>query len=466
LRSLGLIDAEIQALNVAPSGRAGLREHVRSPAAVDLAALAAGTFSFQGGRLALNLIAAALLGPEAFGTWTLFILLVLYSNFLSLGITNGAGRQVPYLLGAAQAHEAARAEDVTFLCTAISAGMAAAIALAIGPFILESGDATGAMVALFGIAVLLQQFFLLQQVLLRSRFRYRPAALQQVVLGITTIVAGLPLLLKFGLVGLAAGQVVVYVGGLALAGRMLVRQPRPIWDPAIARGLVVVGLPIMLAGLLFVLLTTVDRWLVLTFLGREQLGYYGLVGIAVSGILLLPGIVSQQYYPRMAFAHGAGRGGRELLNLVGQQSRVSVAIVAGGAVLTAAVSVIGIPQFMPAYQQAVLPIVVVLFGLVVYGLGSAYGDLLNVIGAQRRYLAIQSFALVVTVALSLLFLLGGAGIVGVATATTVSMTIYTALLVAVARRLGRRIPPARDGLEPDQRRRGATSGAGDFSDLD
>ena len=91
--------------------------------------------------------------------------------------------------------------------------------------------------------------------------------------------------------------------------------------------LVSVGFPIMLAGLLFGLLTTIDRWLILIYLDRVQVGYYGIVGITVSGLLLLPGIVSQQYYPRLAFAYGAGRGGEALLALASRQSLISGGLV-------------------------------------------------------------------------------------------------------------------------------------------
>ena len=242
------------------------------------------------------------------------------------------------------------------------------------------------MVLSLGIAVFLQQFFLLQQVLLRSRFRFRSAAAQMTVLGVATILFGLPLL-TFGLIGLAVSQVLVYVVALAMAGRLLGGIPRPTWDPVIARRLVSVGFPIMLAGLLFGLLTTIDRWLVLIYLDRVQVGYYGIVGITVSGLLLLPGIVSQQYYPRLAFAYGAGQGGEALLALASRQSLISGGLVGVAAIAAAFVAVIGIPRFLPAYETAVVPLLVTLVGLGIYGLGAAFGDLLNTIGAQRRYLA-------------------------------------------------------------------------------
>lgn len=391
-------------------------------------------------------MAAVALGPEAFGAWTLLILLVLYSNFASLGITNGAGREIPYLLGAGRPEDAARAEDVTLLGAGASGLVAAVIALGVGPFILGAGSATLAVVVLFSIAVLLQQFFLLQQVLLRSRFRFRPAAAQMLVLGITTLLVGLPLL-RLGLVGLAVAQVAVYVVALTLAARLLARTPRPTWDRDIAQRLVSVGLPIMLAGLLFGVLTTIDRWLVLIFLGRMQVGYYGLIGIAVSGLLLLPGIVSQQYYPRLSFAHGAGQGGKALLALATRQSLISGGFVVTAALPTALVAWLAIPRFLPAYQEAVAPLLIVLIGLGIYGLGAAYGDLLNTIGAQRQYLAIQVLSLAVNISLSVLLLRAGVGLAGVATATTTGLTVYAILLIASGRRLAQAIAPTPPALE-------------------
>jgi O-antigen/teichoic acid export membrane protein len=261
------------------------------------------------------------------------------------------------------------------------------------------------------------------------------------VLGVATILFGLPLL-TFGLIGLAVSQVLVYVVALAMAGRLLGGIPRPTWDPVIARRLVSVGFPIMLAGLLFGLLTTIDRWLVLIYLDRVQVGYYGIVGITVSGLLLLPGIVSQQYYPRLAFAYGAGQGGEALLALASRQSLISGGLVGVAAIAAAFVAVIGIPRFLPAYETAVVPLLVTLVGLGIYGLGAAFGDLLNTIGAQRRYLAIQALVLAVDVALSVVLLLAGLQLVGVAIALTFSMTIYAILLFANGRVLTRRIDQA------------------------
>ncbi len=89
-----------------------------------------------------------------------------------------------------------------------------------------------------------------------------------------------------------------------------------------------------------------------------------------------------------------------------------------------------------------MPLLITLIGLGIYGLGAAFGDLLNTIGAQRRYLAIQALVLAIDVALSVALLMAGFRLVGVAIALTFSMTIYAILLFASGRVLIRRIDPA------------------------
>jgi O-antigen/teichoic acid export membrane protein len=394
----------------------------------DLGPFGAGTITYQAGRLALNLVAAGLLGPRAFGAWVLIGLVLVYGTSISLGVTNGAGREIPFELGAGKPDRASRAEDVAVLVTIVTGVCAAGVAVIIGPSLL--GDTTGdpfVVAVALGGALFMQQLFLLQQVLLRSRFRFTQAAAQLAFAGVAILTLGL-ILVHVGIVGLAVGQgaalVVVVAAGLPLQGRV----PRPAWDPTIARRLVSVGLPIMLAGLAFSLLTTIDRWLVLGFLGREAVGVYGLVGLMMSSVLLLPTIVSQQLYPRIAFAHGEGRSGRELLALARRQGAIAFGLTAVVVVPIGAATAITVGLFLHAYRDALAPLTIVLGGLLTYSFSSGYGNLLNTIGAQRTYLGTQLMAIAYDVVLAVVLLSAGFGLVGAATSTATSMALYSLLL--------------------------------------
>lgn len=395
-----------------------------------IGAFAAGTIVYQTGRLALSLIAARILGPETFGDWVLIMLLVIYLNATGLGITNGAGREMPFLAGAGQGVEAKRVADVATGATVVS-GMVAGLAAALLAALLLGGRMDGIVLLLIGLAAALQHPFLLQQVLFRSWFAFRSAALQLTLLGVVVLISGVALVI-YGIAGLLVSQIITYVVAIGLGVMLLPHLPRPIWDLAAVRPLIAVGFPIMLAGLMYGFLTTIDRWLVATFLDRADVGYYGLVGIVISGLLLVPQLLSQQFYPRMAFAYGQGQSRIELLHLARTQGALAGVAVAAIAAMTAAAAFAVVPIALPEYRPSLVPLLVALVGLVGYAFGSGYGNLLNTVGAHRRFLLIQTVALIANVALAVALLAAGFRLEAVALASALGMGLYSIMLYRTA----------------------------------
>jgi O-antigen/teichoic acid export membrane protein len=180
----------------------------------DLPLFATATALDQGGRLALNLIAAVVLGPETFGTWVILTLLLQYAVFLNLGVTNGAGREIPRLLGSSRPAEAAHIEDVAAFGVGLT-GVGGAIVLT-GVAAVMTDGLDPATLVLFAVAVLLQHLFLLEQVLFRSRLRFRPASVQLAAQGAAVLIVGVLLLAAgFGIAGLLIARVTVVVVALA-----------------------------------------------------------------------------------------------------------------------------------------------------------------------------------------------------------------------------------------------------------
>jgi O-antigen/teichoic acid export membrane protein len=417
----------------------------------DLPLFATATALDQGGRLALNLIAAVVLGPETFGTWVILTLLLQYAVFLNLGVTNGAGREIPRLLGSGRPAEAAHIEDVAAFGVGLT-GVGGAIVLT-GVAAVMTDGLDPATLVLFAVAVLLQHLFLLEQVLFRSRLRFRPASVQLAAQGAAVLIVGVLLLAAgFGIAGLLIARVTVVVVALASAGRTLERVPRPRADWAQLRSLMRVGAPLLAAGILVILLVTVDRWVVLAVLGSAALGVYGLVGLAASSLVLVPTMISQQYYPRLAFASGEGATGRTLLHMTRGQALVAGSLTSIAAVLVGLAAWFVIPAFLPDYAEAVGPILVVLVGMVAFSAGSAYGNLLNLVDRQRRYLSIQGTVLVLDVALGIVLVVGGAGLLGAAVGSAVAMVAYAVLLHLATRSLAHEtaiIHGTEPGKDPD-----------------
>jgi len=404
----------------------------------DLVPFAVGTAVDQGGRLALNLVAASVLGPATFGTWVILSMVIQYSNFASLGVPQGTGREVPRLLGARRPEAAARVEDVS---TAATISIAAAVALACiaVPMLVIDPSPSGLgspSFVLLAIVVGFQQLIGLEQVLFRSRLRFRAAAVQLGAQGLVALAAGaLMLRAGAGIDSLLAARVAVALVAVALVSHTLARVPRPKWNWSLTKELISIGAPMLLAGALVVAIVTIDRWIVLIAFGQEAVGIYGLVGVVVSSLILLPNLVSQQHLPRMAFAHGEGVTGSGLQAMAHEQG-----VMAGGLVVPAAIAggiavMVGIPLLLPDYQDAVVPIEIVLVGVSVYSFSSGYGNLHVLLDERQRYVVIQVAALFMNVSVALVLIALGFGLIGVATASTVGLVAYGLMLRASANRI-------------------------------
>ncbi len=376
-------------------------------------------------------------------------LLLQYSAFASLGFPNGAGREVPRRLGQGRPELAARAEDVA-LSGVLLLGMVAAIAGAALAGALTSGQGNPAIAPLLGIAIIAQQLMLLEQVLLRSRFRFSSAAVQLGVVGVVVLVIGLAAL-PWGLTGLTFALVISFLAALAVGQLVLLRRPRLTWHRGEARAILGIGFPIMLAGLAFTLLTTLDRWLVLVFLGDVAFGIYGLVGIAISGLLVLVTVVAQQYYPRIAHAFGANLHPDRLLVIAERQSMISTVVVGVAVVPMIAAAWLLLPVVLPDYAAAAAPATFAMLGILAYSGATGDANLLNSVGAQREYLAIQLVAIAIDLATAVALIQVGAGIAGVGAALLVSMMAYLVMLRRRSQTVVRRLSRARhvDGVLGD-----------------
>jgi O-antigen/teichoic acid export membrane protein len=408
----------------------------------DSAFLSVGIATYQAARLVVNIAAAGVLGPSVFGQWVLLTLILQYASFATLGLPNAAGREVPVRLGADRPNDAALVEDVTLGGTLVAALTGASLAIIVVLAMMDTSDPDRFVIALLlGLAVASQQVYLLMQVFFRSRFAFRAVAGQMGLAGVVVLVSGLTLL-PLGVAGLSASVVLGHATALLAGARLLPRRPRPRWDPAESRRLISIGFPIMLAGFAFILLTTADRWLVLAFLGREAVGVYGLVGMMVSGLLLVASVAGQQYFPRMAFAFGAGEGGHELASIARSQGRVTAVAMAAIALPTVAGAWIAVTYLLPAYHEALIPLTIMSAGILAYAASSGFGNLLNVVGHHREYLTLQLLAVAVDVILVACALAVGGRLLGVAVATALTFGAYAYALRRRAIAIAGSIPAA------------------------
>jgi O-antigen/teichoic acid export membrane protein len=378
--------------------------------------------ALQGTRFLFTLLVAAGLRPSDFTAWAQFVTFVGYAPAILLGVGNGMNRMVPILVGRGERAEAEQAESATWWMV----GVVVVASLALTALAAWAGMSSWLVAAvLAGCAMTVYQ---VQQFAMRSRLRFNRASAQQSGWACLVGVGALVLLrsdrsLESVLWIFTAGVLAAIAVGYALR-RPIVMRP----SPARTWRLMSMGFPIMLAGLLGSLFYTADRWVASARLEPSAAGAYGLASLIAAAVFLVPSVISQQQYPRLAMLYGGDASAAQLRAAARRQSLVAVAASAITALGVAAFSLLIVPRLLPAYGAATVPAVILSFGIAALAGSIGHANLLVVIGALWAYLAIQVSCFAIAVLLMWLGCGLGGG-VGLAIGFAAGQVIMTTVLI-------------------------------------
>lgn len=387
------------------------------------------TVMLQISRFAVNLVAARWLGPPNYGIWNSFVLVLTYAPVLTLGTINAMNRDVPLLAGQRNHVAVSQVTGVTFFVSAVSGILAGLAVLMVG--ISQGKSIWGRLIFWGSILIPANQIYIYLQTWLRSNMRFRAISCQQLINALIYPIIILPTTFIRGLEGYIWGQVLIICSINAFTIIAFKAPLKMKFNVEIFCRLVKIGLPILTAGILYSLLITIDRWIILTYLGTEALGYYSPAIMVSSMVELLPMVIAQQIYPRMAYRFGETGDVGALKSLIIKQVVWSTTIVMPVLVI----AYLGLPEFverlLPNYQPGVKPACIVLWGLACLSLSGGIGNFLNTIGKQNYYLMVQFIAVILNFLIGVLLVRLGMGLIGVASGFSLSLFIYTIMLVAV-----------------------------------
>lgn len=382
----------------------------------------------QAARVASGLVVAALVDPAAWGNWYLLNLIVAYGALTQLGVLNGMNREVPAAMGSG---DAARALDlrrtalsVVLLATGIATLLLLGASVAI-PAIGLSDEFLLTLGLLFAT-----QLYTYATTSLRSTTHFADLSRLQFIQAFVYPALSIAGAALMGISGFIIGQAIALGLTVSFASGAKNVIWRPMLDRTLARQLISVGFPIMLVGLVHTLFVTVDRWVIGARMGPEALGHYSLAIMALSAVGLLPQVISQQFYPRMAFSWSAKRDPRELRGLASRQRTFTYVAVVPAVGLVALIAPPVVRAFLPHYVPGISAILVTVLIPLISTVGEGYGGILHVLNRQYWYMGAILLAALVNAAVSIA-LVGPLGLVGVALGTLVAFATLAALRVAL-----------------------------------
>jgi O-antigen/teichoic acid export membrane protein len=284
------------------------------------------------------------------------------------------------------------------------------------------------------VVLILQQVYTYHRVVLRSHNYFKELSQQQVLLAIVS--SGLAIL--FVVFGGLVGRLIAAI--LAQAVIVLYAVHRNPW-PAVPKynlsdvwSALRVGLPILMSGLVLSFLATIDRLMVITFLGEKQLGYFGLALLLTSVVSLIPAMASQVLYPRIT--HQFGSSGK---NVEALQAFVLTPPVILSALLPVLIGslYLSLPLIinvlLPAYIPGIAAARIVIVGIFFFGILGLTDYFLITIGKLRQFAFFGCVALLLNIVLDYLLLQLGYGIEGIALGGTfITYLFYSSLVIGYA----------------------------------
>jgi O-antigen/teichoic acid export membrane protein len=395
-----------------------------------------------------GVIAARLLGPGPYGAWNALNLILDYGPFSLLGTQQGLDQAVPARIvdgDHARLMQLARAGLFNIVTT--SAVFASAIML----YVARSSGSIRTHWGLDGVAValccvVLINFAYYHLTLQRSHGDIGSVSVWFVLQGAIGAILGLSLVPWLGAWGLLWGWLVANAVALAYS-----RWRSPPSIPIVPRAsrdsllLLRVGFPMFLYQGLSLIMRSVDRIMVLRFVGVEGLGFYSLGLMALTLVLYLPDSVSYVLYPHFLRRYREGGDRPEAIREDALRSlRVLTVTIAGLCGLTFLGAREAVAMLLPKFIPGAGVVRVLCFGAAGLTMANLSSILLMTLGRRMHLVVAAVFMTAAGAALDFAALRAGYGINGVAWATFTTYAVNGAVLLwlacgALRLPLGRRV---------------------------
>lgn len=381
---------------------------------------------------------AAVLGPAAFGAWTLFRLAGRYLGLAELGIRRGlefevakaareAGGDGDGAAGDARETDAARFGRAAVGFLDLVFGPIGLLAL-VASFLVADPQTTLAL-RFLAVTVLAERLWLYGIAYMRSAGSLRTFAILETTSAALHLVLSGLLALRWGLAGAFAGFAMAIAVALTL---LRGRAPlRPALSSSATRRMLHVGIPFGLTLGMTMALVTVDRLVVAAFGGTVLLGYYGFAvaisGIAASGAWVVRTVVFPDVYRNVGESGGASAVS-DLLKKTMTPFVVLYPVLLGLAALFIAPAV---TLLVPQYSEAVAPARILIFGGATAGISNLGSIGLVAVSKQRVLPLLAGLAFLLNLGLSTWFLSIGLSITAVAGVALLSRVGYGGAVLSI-----------------------------------
>lgn len=385
-----------------------------------------------------GLISARLLGPEAFGAWNALQILMDYGSFASAGTQQGLDQMVPSRLVAGDTEGAGRVKRAA-LANIVTLTLLFAIGCLLwvttrSSRVLQAWGVAGILIALGCVVAVNIAYYLLS--ILRSHDRMDAVSQWYMLQSVVGALLGLALIPWFGMWGLLVG----WFAGCMVSLVNVARDARSV-APLVPRfavesiRVVTLGFPMFVHSASSLVMRSLDRIIILRYLGTESLGHYSLSVMALTLLLYLPDSIAYVIYPRLLKLFSSLGDDPEA---IGDRVRRVLQVMA---VLVPLLSGLGylwsrevVAMVLPRYLPGVSAMRIMCFGAAGLALTNLSSIVLMTVGRRLWLVPAAMFSVALAASLQLYAVQTGHGMTGVAVGTAIAFVTSGSLMLTLALR--------------------------------
>jgi O-antigen/teichoic acid export membrane protein len=361
------------------------------------------------------------------GIWQTARLIPNYAGFLSIGTPFYFTREVPKLRGKGDFEKIELIRQTIFtynylLFLPILAGIISYM-LIFNP----EYDLKIAVLATI-IIIFVSTFTSLNEFLLKGESRFIEISKIK-YFNIPLLLINLGLLFWFGFIGFLIGQILV---NLANSVYYFIIKKYPIkfsFNYKIWKDSVRVGFPISVEVMIDMIFTTIDRLIIVAFLGFTQVGYYSLTSLMVVPITLFVTSINSVLFVETLNSSSKENNQRIIKrNFVLPSNTLTYVLPYLIAVMNLFLPVI-IMLLLPKYADGIIPAQIFVWGMYFYTMTGFFSNTLVSIDKQKVIPVILAISSTINLTLCFIFIYSGFGIIGVSIATAVAYFSHSGIAV-------------------------------------
>ena len=190
------------------------------------------------------------------------------------------------------------------------------------------------------------------------------------------------------------------------------------------------GLPLLVNSLIWTVVTSVDKFVILIFMTESDLGVYSVPLMGFTAMVVIPQSISQMFYIRISKLYGETGDVKELLDKAGELSGITAAISGVACVVAFYIMPIFVSFFMPLYTEGTVATQIILVGVAIYATTMLFGNIFGVLKLNKAMIVNSIYLCIFNIVFSTaLVLVIGRYIECVAVGTALSYALYSLMLI-------------------------------------